>query len=253
MSVLSVHGQQPFSMLACAVAAASGIALYYYCNSEQESSSYVDPGREYGVRYYSGVRKDGRVWNSTRQDSEDTAVSQNRQRNADRPRSRLSSHLSTDGAYPRSQGYQSRSENRTTTGGSTLLTGATSQDNESVTSSGTRVQTVQTGVPSPDQLLRTARSDDDAHQGKRRVRVYTKQSYERNVQRTTSSTDPKNLQDTTGQSVRLIPVAIENPQVHNVQRHVDTQFIDGKHVKIERKNEEIMRESIREQVKAVNK
>ncbi|RCN34400.1 hypothetical protein ANCCAN_19763 [Ancylostoma caninum] len=57
MSVLSVHEQKAFSMLACAVAAASGIALYYYCNNGKESSTDVDPGREYGVRVYSGVRK----------------------------------------------------------------------------------------------------------------------------------------------------------------------------------------------------
>ncbi|EYC12984.1 hypothetical protein Y032_0045g1200 [Ancylostoma ceylanicum] len=159
--------------------------------------------------------------------------------------------------------FSGNQQNRASTGISTgnqpgLLTTGTNQGNgpsDSMTSSGTRIQTIQTGPPSSDAQLRTARSEgDETKQGKgKKVVVYHKQTYERNVQRTTSSTDPNNLKDTsTGQSVRLIPIAIENPQVHNVQKQVDTQFIDGKHVKIERKNEEVMRESIRREVKAAN-
>ncbi|EYC12982.1 hypothetical protein Y032_0045g1199 [Ancylostoma ceylanicum] len=112
-----------------------------------------------------------------------------------------------------------------------------------------QVQANQTSKVTTDQL-KTARNDgDEASHRKRRVVVYTKQTYQRNVQ--TSSSDPKALlKDSTRQSVRLIPLPIDNPQVHTMQKHMDTQIINGKQVNVEHRNEEMMKEDFRQHVLA---
>ncbi|RCN38981.1 hypothetical protein ANCCAN_15074 [Ancylostoma caninum] len=113
----------------------------------------------------------------------------------------------------------------------------------------TEMETIRTARMTTDPL-RTARNEGEhTSKGKQRVVVYTKQSYSRNVK--TTAYDPKALlKDSTRQSVRLIPVAIDNPQVHTMQSHVDTEIIDGKQVNVEHRNEAMMKEDFRHHVLA---
>ncbi|EYC12979.1 hypothetical protein Y032_0045g1196 [Ancylostoma ceylanicum] len=45
-------------LASCAVAAASGFLIYYYCDNEQESVSVVDAGRDYGMRSSAGAQSE---------------------------------------------------------------------------------------------------------------------------------------------------------------------------------------------------
>ncbi|EYC12978.1 hypothetical protein Y032_0045g1196 [Ancylostoma ceylanicum] len=51
-------------LASCAVAAASGFLIYYYCDNEQESVSVVDAGRDYGMRSSAGAQSDAAVQQS---------------------------------------------------------------------------------------------------------------------------------------------------------------------------------------------
>ncbi|KAL6732264.1 hypothetical protein Aduo_003041 [Ancylostoma duodenale] len=223
-------------LASCAVAAASGFFIYYYCDNEQESVCVVDRGRDYGVRFSAGVQREAPTRSSrvqvTSKENQITAVPPScRQRSADPPTSRLTSQLST--------GPVSTDHLRT------------ARNNDEIRQSRpqSEVETIRTAKVTTDPL-RTARNErEETSTGKRKVVVYTKQTYKRNVQ--TTAHDPKALlKDSTRQSVRLIPVAIDNPQVHTMQSHVDTQIIDGKRVNVEHRNEEMIKEDFRHRVLA---
>ncbi|CAJ0596144.1 unnamed protein product [Cylicocyclus nassatus] len=276
-------------MLACAIAAASGIALYYYCRDDEEKMADIVYGPGYMVPSGTAVSRDHysdtidmdqhlhhmhrprRIWRSenpervsritrtstemkSRKMSTETPL---REESYDRERQGLRYTSGLDQPIYCTCGmnknnYNQYGYNQRNTSGldqpAYCTCGMNKNDynqygyNQRNVRSNTRtareISSTRTGRRMSSTKTGMLPSDAD---GRRRV---TRESYTRNVQRTTASTDPAALDNPQSASVRLIPVQIDNPDVHNVTGSVDRKFLDGRHVKVVKKNEEIMKESV---------
>ncbi|EYC12985.1 hypothetical protein Y032_0045g1201 [Ancylostoma ceylanicum] len=97
----------------------------------------------------------------------------------------------------------------------------------------------------------TMATESQTNVNKRKVTVYTKDTYNRVETITQSSPSP--------QAVSQVPMLqkdeklspIMNPQVHNVNTTVDNKVVDGQFVRTEKQVEEAMKENLKQRVEEV--
>ncbi|KAL6732262.1 hypothetical protein Aduo_003039 [Ancylostoma duodenale] len=94
-------------------------------------------------------------------------------------------------------------------------------------------------------------SESKTNVNKRKVTVYTRDSYDRVETVTQSSSTPSALKQTPGFEKDQPRSPIVNPQVHNVNTTVDNKIVDGQYVRTEKQVEKAMKENFKQHVEEI--
>ncbi|RCN34401.1 hypothetical protein ANCCAN_19764 [Ancylostoma caninum] len=94
-------------------------------------------------------------------------------------------------------------------------------------------------------------SESKTSPNKRKVTVYTRDTYDRVQTVTQSSSTPTALKQAPAFKDDQPRSPILNPQVHNVKTTVDNKIVDGQYVRTEKQVETAMKENYKQQVEEI--